>query len=214
VGEVFRLPRVKVCGLRSPREALAVVALGAEAVGLVARPPSPRHVGEHAAARLVSVLPARVLPVLVTVDTSPAALERLARVVGARAVQLCGVEHAQDWRAFPLPVLRRLPVDEQAEGELDAWCDVAAGFVLDHPASPGGTGRRVDLGLAARLAAVAPCLLAGGLDAHSVGPAIEHVRPAGVDASSRLESAPGVKDSARVAAFVRAALAALEEVTA
>lgn len=214
MAEPFRLPRVKVCGLRRPEDALAVAAAGGGAVGLVLHPPSPRHLEAHEAATLVAALPDHVLPVLVTVDASPAELGRAADACGARAVQLCGNEHAEDWRSFPLPVLRRVAVDQHAERELERWYDVAAGFVLDHPAAAGGTGRCVDLELAARLAASAPCLLAGGLDAQSVAAAVERVRPAGVDASSRLESSPGVKDPARVAAFVRAGLAAMQEVTA
>jgi phosphoribosylanthranilate isomerase len=214
VAERLRLPRVKVCGLRRTEDAAAAVAAGADALGLVLHPPSPRHLEPREAAELVATLPPDVLPVLVTLERAPEALERLARDLGVRAVQLCGAEHAADWRGFPLPLLRRLPVDASAEAELDEWCDVAAGFVLDHPAAPGGTGRDVDLDLAARLAAAAPCLLAGGLDAGSVSAAVERVRPAGVDASSRLESAPGAKDPARIAAFVRAALAAFQEVNA
>jgi len=214
VAEPLRLPRVKVCGLRRAEDVAAAASAGADAIGLVLHPPSPRHVEPREAAALVASLPPGVLPILVTVGARPDALASLARDVGARAVQLCGAEHAADWRGFTLPVLRRLPVDASAEAELDEWCDVAAGFVLDHPAAAGGTGRAVDLALAARLAAAVPCLLAGGLDAANVGAAVERVRPAGVDASSRLESAPGLKDPARIAAFVRAALAAFVEVTA
>jgi phosphoribosylanthranilate isomerase len=214
MAEPLVLPRVKVCGLRRAADARAAVAAGADAIGLVIHPASPRHLEEREATALAAALPPGVLPVLVCVDALPRRLERLALRVGARAVQLCGGEHAPDWRAFPLPVLRRLAVDAQADRELDAWRDVACGFVLDQPGAPGGTGRGVDLERAARLAAAAPCLLAGGLDASGVAAAVARVRPAGVDASSRLESAPGVKDPARLDAFVRAARAALQEVTA
>ena len=214
MAEPLRLPRVKVCGLRRRDDVQAVVAAGGEAIGLVAHPSSPRHLDAVSAAGLVAALPDGVLPVLVTVEGSPEEVEREARAFGARAVQLCGRQEPRDWGAFPLPLLRRIGVAGGAERELERWRDVAAGFVLDHPQAPGGTGRAVDLELAARLAASAPCLLAGGLDAHSVGAAIERVRPAGVDASSRLESSPGVKDPARIVAFVRAALTALEGVHA
>jgi len=214
VAESFRLPRFKVCGVRRGAEALAVITAGGDALGLVSHRPSPRHVELDDAATIVSLLPEGVLAVLVVVDATPVDLERAARAVGAGAVQLCGAERAEDWHAFPLPILRRLAVEDGAERELERWLGVASGFVLDHPAAAGGTGRTVDLDLAARLAARAPCLLAGGLEASCVASAIERVRPAGVDASSRLESAPGVKDLARIAAFVRAARAALEEVAA
>jgi phosphoribosylanthranilate isomerase len=108
-------------------------------------------------------------------------------------------------------VLRRIGVTETAERELDAWREVASGFVLDHPSAAGGTGLGVDLARAARLASLAPCLLAGGLDAGNVAERIAAVLPFGVDASSRLELAPGRKDHARVAAFVQRAHNALSE---
>lgn len=214
VTEPFRLPRIKVCGVRTLADALTVAAAGGDAIGLVRHAPSPRHLEPIAAGMLVTAVPSRVLAVLVAVDAEPGELEHAARLAGARAVQLCGRERAQDWRGFPLPILRRIAVGPNAEHELDRWSGVAAGFVLDHPASVGGTGQAVDLDLAARLAARAPCLLAGGLDATSVGAAVGRVRPAGVDASSRLERTPGTKDPARIEAFVRAARAALEEVAA
>ncbi len=209
--DLQRLPRVKVCGLCRREDVAAVVEAGASAVGLIADERSPRAVDARSASELVALLPPGVLPVAVLVDASPASAERFARVSGARAVQLCGTERAAEWSAFPLPILRRLGVAEGTEQELARWSGVAWGFVLDHPSAPGGSGRPVDPELAARLCAQAPCLLAGGLDENSVGAAIARVRPAGVDASSRLESAPGEKDPARVRAFVRAALSAFEE---
>jgi phosphoribosylanthranilate isomerase len=90
---------------------------------------------------------------------------------------------------------------------IESWRGIAAGFVLDHPSSAGGSGREIDLAIAAELARLAPCLLAGGLDERNVAERVRAVRPAGVDASSRLESAPGHKDPARVTAFIRAARA-------
>ncbi len=209
--EVTLLPRVKVCGLRRPEDVAAAVEAGAGAIGLVAHEGSPRALDPRAAAALVALLPPAVLPVAVLVDPSPQEAERFARACGARAVQLCGAERAEDWLGFALPILRRLAVGERVEAELARWRAVAWGFVLDHPSRPGGSGQAVDLALAARLAAAAPCLLAGGLDEKSVAAAIARVRPRGVDASSRLESEPGRKDPARVRAFVRAALAAFEE---
>jgi phosphoribosylanthranilate isomerase len=214
VAEPFKLPRIKVCGVRTAADVLAVASAGGDAIGLVQHRPSPRHLEPHEAAALVATLPVGLSAILVVVDAQADPLERSARDAGVSAVQLCGGERASDWAAFPLPVLRRIPVQPGAERELEQWLGIATGFVLDHPAGPGGTGHPVDLELAARLAARAPCLLAGGLDAANVAALIERVRPAGVDASSRLESARGVKDPARIAAFVRAARAALAEVPA
>jgi phosphoribosylanthranilate isomerase len=208
--EPFRLPRIKVCGIASLAD-VAGVLTEIDAVGLVAWDRSPRFLDASRAARVVAGLPASVLPVAVMVDKTPREAERWAREVGARAVQLCGGEAPEPWQDFALPILRRVPVVPGAEAVIEAWRGIAAGFVLDDPEEPGGTGRTVDLVLAARLASIAPCLLAGGLDAKNVAARVAFVRPAGVDASSRLESRPGRKDPARVEAFVRAARAALDE---
>jgi tryptophan synthase beta chain len=126
----------------------------------------------------------------------------------ADLVQLCGSEAPEPWQGFRVPILRRVPASEGAEEVIESWRGIAAGFVLDHPSTPGGSGREIDAAVASRLARLAPCLLAGGLDADNVAGLAGIVRPAGVDASSRLESEPGRKDPERVAAFIRAARSA------
>jgi len=208
---VVELPRVKVCGITSVDDARAAVEAGCDALGFVDHPQSPRCVEVESARAIVAAFGERVLTVVVTVDRAPDFALQLLERTGARAVQLCGAENPWIWRGFPHLVLRRIGVKETAERELDAWREVASGFVLDHPNAPGGTGLGVDLAQAARLAALAPCLLAGGLDATNVAERVTAVQPFGVDASSRLELAPGRKDHARVAAFVRRAHSALSE---
>ncbi|HEX9792992.1 MAG TPA: phosphoribosylanthranilate isomerase [Planctomycetota bacterium] len=210
----FVLPRIKVCGTCRLIDALVAVEAGADAIGMVFHEASPRSVPLPAALRIAANLPPTVLPVGVYVDADPERTLEHATIAGVRMVQLCGSQRAEDWRAFPLPLLRRLGVDAAAADELEAWRGIAAGFVLDHPSAPGGTGRQVDAALAAQLAAAAPCLLAGGLDETRVAAAIHAVHPFGVDAASRLETAPGRKDPDRVRAFVRAAHSALEECAA
>jgi phosphoribosylanthranilate isomerase len=202
------LPRVKICGLTTPEAVVCAVDAGCEAIGLVEHPPSPRAVPASVAARLVRAMPRRVHAVAVFVDRSPAEAEAYAREAGCDAVQLCGRERARDWRGFSLPILRRVAVDPKAARELEGWRELAVGFVLERPGTAGGAGLSVDWELAARICARERCLLAGGLDAANVAAAVAAVRPAGVDASSRLEREPGVKDPRRVEAFARAALAA------
>jgi phosphoribosylanthranilate isomerase len=204
------LPRVKVCGLTRPEDLAAAVAAGCDAVGLVEHPPSPRAVAARRARELTGELPPEVLPVGVFVDRSPAEVERWLRAAGARAAQLCGAERAEHWRSFAFPLLRRLAVADGALEELERWEGTADGFVLDHPSAPGGTGRAVVLLSAARLASLAPCLLAGGLDGDNVAERVAAVRPAGVDASSALESGPGRKDAGRLRSFVENARRALD----
>ncbi len=206
MAELARFPRVKVCGVTVFEDVEPALAQGLEAIGFVRWPGSPRCLADSAAEKLADALPPEILRVEVLVDASPEDVSAWASVV-----QLCGGEAPERWFDFHLPILRRVPVSEGAEVVIEAWSGVAAGFVLDHPSAPGGTGASVDLALARALARRAPCLLAGGLDETNVGDRIRAVRPAGVDASSRLESKPGRKDAARVAAFVRGARSALEE---
>jgi phosphoribosylanthranilate isomerase len=197
---------VKICGVTVLADVERSFVHGIDAIGIVRWPRSPRFLADDAAAKLVASLPSGILAVEVLVDAEPEHVSPWAKVV-----QLCGGEAPEPWFDFHLPILRRLPVAPGSEVVLDAWAGVAAGFVLDHPSGPGGTGKEVDLDLAADLARRAPCLLAGGLDETNVGERVRRVRPAGADASSRLEIAPGRKDPARVAAYARAASSALED---
>ncbi|MCZ6596730.1 MAG: phosphoribosylanthranilate isomerase [Planctomycetota bacterium] len=212
--ELPRLPRVKVCGLTRAEDVRAALEAGADALGFVHHGPSPRSLDAEAAGMLVEPVPKDVLAVAVMVDPTPAEALAFLRTSGLRALQLCGAEEAEAWRDFPTTILRRVAVTPEARTEIARWRGIAAGFVLDHPSGPGGTGAAVDAALAAELADVAPCLLAGGLDAKNVGARVAAVSPAGVDASSRLESTPGIKDHAAVRAFVRAAQRAIEALDA
>ncbi|MCB1887214.1 MAG: hypothetical protein KDH20_06385, partial [Rhodocyclaceae bacterium] len=160
-------------------------------------------------AAMLADLPCSIARVGVMVDVDPAAALAWATAAGVDRIQLCGVQRAEDWIEFPLPVWRRVGVDAEGAAEIEAWSKVAELFVLDHPATPGGSGRNVDFVQAARLARTAPCLLAGGLGADNVAAAIAAVQPYGVDASSRLETQPGRKNPAEVLAYVRAAQQAL-----
>lgn len=207
------LPRVKVCGLTRAEDVRVALRAGAEALGFVHYAPSPRDVDAGRVARIVAEVPADVPTVAVLVDTTPADARAYLASSGLRWVQLCGSEDADAWRGFEAPILRRVAVDEGAGAEVARWMGIARAFVLDHPAAPGGTGASVELARAAEIAASAPCLLAGGMAPENVAARVRAVEPWGVDASSRLESAPGIKDPARVAAFVAAARASLAERT-
>ena len=206
------LPRIKVCGVRRFADVEGALQLGLGAVGFVDHEDSVRHVESADIRATVRKLPKPVLSVIVMVDATRRHADSMLFSTGARAVQLCGMERAVEWRDFELPILRRIPVGDGAEDEMERWRGIATGFVLDHPHAPGGTGWGVDLERAHELARLGPCLLAGGLDADNVERAVSIVRPWGVDASSRLESERGVKDACKVEAFVRAASRALAAV--
>lgn len=191
---------VKVCGLRRPAEVAAAVEAGADAVGFVFHEPSPRHLSPSEARRLTTG--AGALTVAVTVDLDPDSLLHVADVAGVEAVQPHG-KHAADAAraaiAADLAVLR--PV--RADGPLDLSAVPPDELPLVDSDVVGGTGRAFDwswLGDVERR-----YVLAGGLSPANVGTAIAQLRPWGVDASSHLESAPGVKDLVLVREFVRKA---------
>ncbi|MEO2163092.1 MAG: phosphoribosylanthranilate isomerase [bacterium] len=204
---------IKVCGLCREEDVDQALAAGANALGFVHYPPSARHLEVEQLVDLVQRARERsdAYTVLVLVDAVPDQVLALADRSGASHLQLCGAEDPRDWSAdLPSPSLwRRIAVGPGAREEVERWADLCEAFVLDHPGAPGGTGVEVDGVMARDLASLAPCILAGGLDATNVADRIQAVGPMGVDASSRLEREPGIKDPAAVSAFTQAARQAL-----
>ena len=190
---------IKICGITRPADAETAVAAGATALGFNFWPKSPRFVSIEAARAIARGLPAAVWKVGLFVDETPARIEQTMQEAGMDLAQIHGpldgplaVRH---WRAFPAntPNLARLLAGMQAEAA-----------VIDTPAAEarGGTGRSFDWTLAAGLPG--RIVLAGGLGPDNVQRAIAAAKPWGVDACSRLESAPGIKDPEKVRAFVAA----------
>lgn len=206
-------PIIKVCGLCRAEDVDQALDAGANALGFVHYAPSVRHLDLQHLAQLVQRTRERsdARTVLVLVDAAPDQALDWAAQAGVSHLQLCGREDPLDWVGLSAAprLWRRVAVQSGASAELEAWEKLCEAFVLDHPEGPGGTGVPVDSSLARDLAARAPCILAGGLDGESVGAQIAAVDPMGVDASSRLEREPGIKDSAAVSAFVQAARQAL-----
>lgn len=205
------LPRVKVCGLTRVCDAHWARRVRADALGVVYAPGKGRHVEPH---QIKSIFARTFAPWRVLVVVNGQARDLRARMlqVGANALQLCGDQVPGDWAGFPFPVLRRVGVDGAGAQKMRRWQGVARAFVLDHPAHVGGAGLAVDHALAASLARVGPCILAGGLHAGNVADAIAKVRPRGVDASSKLERCLREKHSAKVRAYVTRAKDAFETV--
>ncbi|MBK9166763.1 MAG: phosphoribosylanthranilate isomerase [Bryobacterales bacterium] len=194
---------VKICGITNLEDAAAAVEGGAGALGFNFYPPSPRSILPEDAARIAAQAPPGVLRVGVFVNEAPARIEEIARIAGLDVAQLHGDETPG---VYPkgLPVWKALRVDATFT---PALLDVPAEAVLlDGPAGLlyGGAGEAFDWNLARGLGR--RIVIAGGLDASNVRAAIECARPWGVDACSRLESAPGRKDHTKLAAFLRAAL--------
>lgn len=192
---------VKVCGLGTPADVEAAAEAGADAVGFVFWEPSPRHKDLSTIRRLAEGSP--VTTVLVTVDLGSEELLDAATRAGVDAVQPHGrhsVVASAAARRFGLGVI--LPIKAGDEPPARAPDEL---LLVDTPHSklPGGTGETFDWDTIAHLDR--RFLLAGGLDPDNVAAAVQRVRPFGVDASSGLESSPGVKDHARIRDFVKVA---------
>jgi phosphoribosylanthranilate isomerase len=200
---------VKICGLTRIAHVEAAAQAGCDLVGFVNHPPSPRHLDLDDIACLVGRVAPEQSSVLVVVDGSRAELEEALALCGANFVQLCGDQSASDFQDFPVPILRRIAVEDGAAVLMQRWLSVACAFLLDRPGAPGGTGELVETAAAAALCGSAPCLLAGGLGADNVAAQVAATAPLGVDASSKLERSPGEKDAELMADFVAAARAAL-----
>ena len=204
--------KVKVCGMTRLADARLACELGASAVGFVFWDKSPRRIDPRAAAEITAALPAGALAVGVFVDAPVERMCELVDRVGLGAVQLHGDETRQQIRRLPADVtlIKALAVRSPADVETALGLPDRLTVLLDvhDPVRRGGTGRTVDWTLAAEVARRRRTFLAGGLGPDNVAEAIAAVRPYGVDASSRLEASPGIKDPARVRAFLTAAGAA------
>ncbi len=200
---------VKICGITRAEDARAAVAAGADALGFVFWPGSPRAVTAEAAAEVVREIPRHVVRVGVFVDASLEEQRRTADRVGLDVLQWHGALVPEEAAERPRPVLKALCVgpDFCAE-EATGYAAYVAGILLDtyRPETLGGTGATFDWTRARGLRDRLPFLmLAGGLRPENVREAIEIVQPHGVDVSSGVESSPGRKDEDKLRAFVAAA---------
>ena len=208
---------VKICGLSTRSSVEAAIDAGADMVGFVFFPKSPRHVSLDAVTALGDVARGRAAIVALTVDAQEEALSEIIASLRPDLMQLHGQETPErvaHLRAkFNLPMMKAVGVAHRGDlGAAHAY-STADRLLIDAKASadavlPGGNGRSFDWRLLDGFVSPAPLMLSGGLDAGNVGEAIRVARPAGVDVSSGVERAPGLKDDAMITAFVRAARAA------
>ena len=213
------VPTVKICGLATAATLEAALDAGADMVGLVFFARSPRFVGLDHARELAAQARDRARIVALTVDADDDLLAAIARVVGPDLLQLHGRETPQRVatikQAFGLPAMKAIGVSTAADfARARDYASVADWLLIDakppqDAALPGGNGRPFDWRLARGFAPKVPWLLSGGLDADNVGEAIALSGARGVNVSSGVERAPGVKDENRIAAFAAAARAAL-----
>ena len=196
---------VKICGVTRVEDGLAAAHAGAHAVGLVFHPASPRCVGISRAREIVDRLPPFVTAVGLFVDPQPEDVTRVLSEVGLNLLQFHGDEEPELCARFGLPYIKACRVALGTDLlQYAALHRRAKGLLLDAfvVGSHGGTGRSFDWGLIPRGLPL-PVVLAGGLTSANVGEAIRTVRPWAVDVSSGVERERGVKDAARIAAFMQ-----------
>lgn len=206
---------VKICGLKAPEALDASLAAGADMVGFVFFPPSPRNIGYEAARSLGVRAEGRAIKVALTVDADDAAFERIVESLKPGMLQLHGQETPERVAVvrtrFGLPVMKALPVAERADlSPIRLYEKVADRLLFDArpprgATRPGGLGRSFDWTLLKGLDPAVPFMLSGGLDAGNVAEALAITGAPGVDVSSGVERVPGEKDPDKIHIFVRAA---------
>ncbi|MCS4281893.1 phosphoribosylanthranilate isomerase [Pseudomonas sp. BIGb0278] len=198
--------RSKICGITRIEDALAAADAGADAIGLVFYAKSPRAVDVHQARAIIAALPPFVTTVGLFVNASRCELNEILEAVPLDLLQFHGDETPSDCVGFNRPYIKALRV--RPGDDLEAACQHyagASGILLDTFVTgvPGGTGEAFDWSLVpAQLSK--PIILAGGLSADNVAQAIAQVQPYAVDVSGGVEQAKGIKDAARIEAFMRA----------
>jgi len=196
--------RIKICGLTRVEDVVAAVEAGADAVGFVFTR-SPRRISIETANLLSACVPEGILRVGLFLGQDRLEIEQVVSSVALDVLQFHGSETEQQCGGFGLPWLKAVAM-ESTESAKQAERDYpgAMGLLLDsHPSGKrGGSGKVFDWSLSRPL--FKPVWLAGGLNADNVGQAIRMVRPFAVDVSSGVESAPGIKESSRISAFIKA----------
>jgi phosphoribosylanthranilate isomerase len=206
---------VKICGL-STRETLdAALGAGADMVGFVFFPPSPRNVSFDMARELAASVRGRAQKVALTVDADDATLSAIVTALKPDILQLHGHESVarilELKRSFGLQVMKALPVETSADlAGLPDYAVVSDRILFDarppkHATRPGGLGTTFDWHVLTNLDLERPFMVSGGLTADNVAEALQVTRTGGVDVSSSVERAPGVKDPQLIERFIRAA---------
>lgn len=197
--------RVKICGFTRIEDAVYAAHLGVDAVGLVFYPPSPRHVEIEQAIRIVNALPAFTSVVALFVDEQEARIREVLARVAIDCLQFHGDEPAEACRVYGKRYLKAVRMQDGIDiSALALHYHDAAGLLLDafHPGAKGGTGSQFDWEMIPKKCDL-PIILAGGLDETNAKLAVQSVRPYALDVSSGVEAKKGVKDSLKMAAFIK-----------
>jgi phosphoribosylanthranilate isomerase len=204
---------VKICGLSTPESLEVALEAGADLVGFVFFPPSPRHLDGTTARALGRQVKGRARKVALTVDPDDVLLATVIEVLRPDMLQLHGSEPPERVAAvkarFGLPVMKAIHVETWSDLlTVPAYANVADRLLFDarpprDATRPGGLGNPFDWNLLQSMDVGVPFLLSGGLDAGNVTAALEITRASGVDVSSGVERAPGEKDPDKIRAFIR-----------
>src|SRR6476646_10028055 len=206
---------VKICGLSTPETLAVALDAGADMVGFVFFPPSPRHLDLKTARELGNQVKHRAVKVALTVDADDATLANIVEVLRPDILQLHGRETVARLRdieqKFGLQVMKALAVETAADlASLPLYAAVADRILFDARAPkeatrPGGLGAVFDWHVLENLDLELPFMVSGGLNADNVAEAVRATRAGGVDVSSGVERAPGIKDPEMIRNFIRAA---------
>jgi phosphoribosylanthranilate isomerase len=205
---------IKICGLKTEEALAAALAGGASHVGFIFFPKSPRNIDPAEAGRLRRLASGKAKAVAVTVDASDATLDVIVKAVAPDVLQLHGSEspaRVRELKArYGLPVMKALSIREKPDLDRVAdYAGVADCLLFDAKPPrgaklPGGNGMAFDWRLLEGVDPAVPYMLSGGLNAANIVEALTIARPSGIDISSGVESAPGVKDVRLIEAFFRA----------
>lgn len=199
------MARIKICGITRIEDALAAAQAGADAIGLVFHAASPRAISPEQAAAIVRALPPFVSSVGLFVDATEARVNEVLRQVPLDMLQFHGDEPDEFCQRFARPYLKAVRVrpGDDINALAAAWPG-ASGILLDSykPGVPGGTGETFDWSMVPARRSW-PLILAGGLQADNVRQAIELTAPWAVDVSGGVEAARGIKDPAKINAFIQ-----------
>ena len=195
--------RVKICGITRPADARAAADAGADAIGFVFYPPSPRYLSVERAVEIRNALPPFVQTVALFVNADAAQISQVLGRVKPAMLQFHGEETPAFCSQFGAPYVKAARVRQGLDLiEYLRPFETAAAWLLDSFVEAyGGVGERFDWSFVPRNLE-RPLILSGGLEAGNVGEAVRRIRPWGVDVSSGVESAKGIKDAAKIAAFI------------
>ncbi|MDC0471323.1 phosphoribosylanthranilate isomerase [Candidatus Pseudothioglobus singularis] len=199
------MTKVKICGFTEPNNARDAALAGVDAIGLVFYDKSPRNVDIHSAQKIIEALPPFINRVGLFVNANPSFIDEILCEVPLDTLQFHGDESVLDCAQYQMPFIKSLRVKPDTNvKEIAENFSSASALLLDSfsPSSYGGTGESFDWSLACVKISL-PIILAGGLTVDNVAGAIKQVNPYAVDASSGVESAPGVKDIDKIEAFIR-----------